>query len=110
MYDGIAQQSPTLPPGVQLPEVLEGASEGEVAEVLASIPPKGEAIKAHQLIAAGGVPSRRFVLSSALQTPQMPKEAAHGILPVFLFHLLAASWCLPLLISAVELCCELHTA
>ena len=55
MYDGIAQQSPTLPPGVQLPEVLEGASEGEVAEVLASIPPKGEAIKAHQLIAAGGV-------------------------------------------------------
>lgn len=54
MYDCIAQQSPTLPPGVQLPEVLEGASEVEIAEVLASIPPKGETIKAHQLIAAGG--------------------------------------------------------
>lgn len=72
MYDGIAQQASTLPPGVQLPEVLEGASEGEIAEVLASIPPKGEAIKAHQLIAAGGGPAWQRPACCRNET-EMPK-------------------------------------
>jgi hypothetical protein len=53
MYDCIASESPLLPNGVSLPEVLEGAAEGEVAAVLASILPKGEHISAAALVAAG---------------------------------------------------------
>jgi hypothetical protein len=53
MYDCIAQGSPLLPNGVQLPEVLEGAAESEVAEVLASMPSAGDRISAANLVAAG---------------------------------------------------------
>lgn len=53
MYDSIVQESPLLPNGVNLPEVLEGAAETEVAEVLASMPRVGERISAANLVAAG---------------------------------------------------------
>ncbi len=54
MYDAIVQESPLLPNGVDLPEVLEGAADSEVAEVLASMPPPGERISVAALDAAGG--------------------------------------------------------
>ena len=46
---------PTLPPGVQLQEVLEGASTAEAATVLASMPPQGQPFAPHQRHTAGGV-------------------------------------------------------
>lgn len=53
MYDCIVVESPLLPNGVNLPEVLEGAAESEVKEVLASMPEPGQRISAAALVAAG---------------------------------------------------------
>lgn len=53
MYDCIVVESPLLPNGVNLPEVLEGADESEVKEILASMPEPGQRISAAALVAAG---------------------------------------------------------
>ncbi|KAK9915021.1 hypothetical protein WJX75_003704 [Coccomyxa subellipsoidea] len=52
MYDCIVVESPLLPNGVNLPEVLEGAAESEVKEILASMPEPGQRISAAALVAA----------------------------------------------------------
>ena len=54
VYQHITHLGPTLPPGVQLQEVLEGASAAERATVLAAMPPEGNAVREHYLHTAGG--------------------------------------------------------
>ena len=53
MYDCIVMATGTLPPGVELIEVLEEAAEAEVAEVMASMPRKGDSLNAQDIVAAG---------------------------------------------------------
>ncbi|EIE19331.1 hypothetical protein COCSUDRAFT_19644, partial [Coccomyxa subellipsoidea C-169] len=59
MYDCIVVESPLLPNGVNLPEVLEGAAESEVKEVLASMPEPGQRISAAALCMGVGVNMQR---------------------------------------------------
>ena len=53
MYDCIVMATGTLPPGVELIEVLEEAAEAEVAEVMASMPRTGDKLNAQDMVAAG---------------------------------------------------------
>ncbi len=53
MYDCIVMATGTLPPGVELIEVLEEAAEAEVAEVMASMPRMGDKLNAQDMVAAG---------------------------------------------------------
>ena len=53
MYDCIVMATGTLPPGVELIEVLQEAAEAEVSEVMASMPRKGESLNAQDIVAAG---------------------------------------------------------
>lgn len=77
MYDCIVVESPLLPNGVNLPEVLEGAAESEVKEVLASMPEPGQRISAAALVAAGAslhiyVEQYLIVRTECLDLPQIP--------------------------------------
>ena len=56
MYDSIVQESPLLPPGVNLAAVLEGCGEAEVAEVVQMLPSEGR-VSAAALVAAGALSS-----------------------------------------------------
>ena len=53
MYDCIVMATGTLPPGVELIEVLEDAAEAEVAEIMASMPRNGDKLSAQDIVAAG---------------------------------------------------------
>jgi hypothetical protein len=57
MYDCIVMASGTLPPGVELIEVLEEAAEEAVTEVVASMPRKGDTLNAQDMVAAGETPA-----------------------------------------------------
>ena len=52
MYDSIVQESPLLPPGVNLATILESCGEAEVAEVVQMLPDEGR-VSAAALVAAG---------------------------------------------------------
>lgn len=64
MYDCIVMASGTLPPGVELIEVLEEAAEEAVTEVVASMPRKGDTLNAQDMVAAGGTNALMFFSGS----------------------------------------------
>ncbi len=58
MYDCIVTASGTLPAGVELIEVLEEAADEAVTQIVASMPRKGDALSAQDMVAAGGTLAR----------------------------------------------------
>lgn len=73
MYDCIVADSPLLPNGVNLPEVLEGAAESEVREVLASMPEPGQRISAAALVSAG-LCTHPESPAAPMHSPQTPAD------------------------------------
>ena len=88
MYDCIVMASGTLPPGVELIEVLEEAAEEAVTEVVASMPRKGDTLSAQDMVAAGGTPALMihiamfrdcdYTLTNASQAPSPCRGASPG--------------------------------
>lgn len=58
MYDHIVQESQLLPPGVQLPAVLEASSEADQDEILQMMSNQEGTVSAAELVSAGGAPLR----------------------------------------------------